>query len=75
MIRKIKEDRKDKLCCVVWDSVAGSSTDAEMKKDYGESTVGMHARMIGQGLRKTIRFIGKERVALVFLNQMRQKIG
>jgi recombination protein RecA len=75
VIRKIKENRKDKLCCVVWDSVAGSSTDAEMQKDYGESTVGMHARMIGQGLRKTIRFIGKERVALVFLNQMRQKIG
>ena len=75
MIRKIKENRNDKLCCIVWDSVAGTSTDAEMQKDHGESTVGMHARMIGQGLRKTIRFIGKERVALVFLNQMRQKIG
>ena len=75
IIRKIKENRGDKLCCIVWDSVAGTSTDAEMQKDHGESTVGMHARMIGQGLRKTIRFIGKERVALVFLNQMRQKIG
>ena len=75
MIRKIKENRNDKLCCLVWDSVAGTSTDAEMQKDHGESTVGMHARMIGQGLRKTMRFIGKERVALVFLNQMRQKIG
>ena len=75
IIRKIKENRGDKLCCIVWDSVAGTSTDAEMQKDHGESTVGMAARMIGQGLRKTIRFIGKERVALVFLNQMRQKIG
>jgi len=31
--------------------------------------------MIGQGLRKSIRFIGQQRVALVFLNQVRQKIG
>ena len=75
IIRKIKENDKDKLCCIVWDSVAGTSTDAEIQNDYGEATIGMQARMIGQGLRKLIRFIGKQRVALVFLNQVRQKIG
>lgn len=75
IIRKIRENEPDKLCCIVWDSVAGTSTDVELQNEYGESTIGMHARMIGQGLRKSIRFIGKQRVALVFLNQVRQKIG
>lgn len=75
MIRKIKENNPDKLCCIVWDSVAGTSTDAEVQNDYGEATIGMQARMIGQGLRKLIRFVGQQRVALVFLNQVRQKIG
>ena len=63
------------MCCIVWDSVAGTSTDVEIQNDYGEATIGMQARMIGQGLRKLIRYIGKQRVALVFLNQVRQKIG
>ena len=75
IIRKIRENEPDKLCCIVWDSVAGTSTDVELQNEYGESTIGMHARMIGQGLRKSIRFIGQQRVALVFLNQVRQKIG
>ena len=75
IIRKIQENDKDKLCCIVWDSVAGTSTDVEIQNDYGEATIGMQARMIGQGLRKLIRYIGKQRVALVFLNQVRQKIG
>jgi len=75
IIRRIKENDKDKLCCIVWDSVAGTSTDAELQNDFGESTIGMHARMIGQGLRKIIRYVGHQRVALVFLNQVRQKIG
>lgn len=75
IIRKIQENDKDKLCCIVWDSVAGTSTDMEIQNDYGEATIGMQARMIGQGLRKLIRYIGKQRVSLVFLNQVRQKIG
>ncbi len=75
IVRKIRENDKDKLCCIVWDSVAGTSTDAEIQNDYGEATIGMQARMIGQGLRKLIRFVGQQRVALVFLNQVRQKIG
>ena len=75
IIRRIRENDKDKLCCIVWDSVAGTSTDAEIQGDYGDATVGLAARLIGQGLRKIIRFIGTQRVSLVFLNQVRQKIG
>jgi len=75
IIRRIRENDKDKLCCIVWDSVAGTSTDAEIQGDYGDATVGLAARLIGQGLRKIIRFIGTQKVSLVFLNQIRQKIG
>jgi len=75
IIRRIRENDKDKLCCIVWDSVAGTSTDAEIQGDYGDATVGLAARLIGQGLRKIIRFIGTQKVSLVFLNQVRQKIG
>ena len=75
IIRRIRENDKDKLCCIVWDSVAGTSTDAEIQGDYGDATIGLAARLIGQGLRKIIRFIGTQKVSLVFLNQIRQKIG
>ena len=75
IIRRIRENDKDKLCCIVWDSVAGTSTDEEIQGDYGDATIGLAARLIGQGLRKIIRFIGTQRVSLVFLNQIRQKIG
>ena len=75
IIRRIRENDKDKLCCIVWDSVAGTSTDQEIQGDYGDATIGLAARLIGQGLRKIIRFIGTQRVSLVFLNQIRQKIG
>ena len=75
VIRTVRENHKDKLCCIVWDSVAGTSTDAEIQNEYGEATIGLAARLIGQGLRKSSRFIGSQRVSLVFLNQVRQKIG
>lgn len=75
VITKIREENRDKLCAIVWDSVAGTTTKAEMQGDYGDSTMGLAARLIGQGLRKTIRFVGSQRVSLIFLNQIRQKIG
>jgi len=75
IVRRIRENDKSKLCCIVWDSIAGTSTKAEIKGEYGDSTIGLGARLIGQGLRKSIRFIGNQRIALVFLNQVREKIG
>lgn len=75
VITKIREGDKNKLCAIVWDSVAGTTTKAELQGDFGDSTMGLAARLIGQGLRKTIRYIGSQKVALIFLNQIRQKIG
>jgi len=75
IVRRVRENDKNKLCCIVWDSVAGTSTNAEIQGEYGEATIGLGARLIGQGLRKSIRFIGNQRIAVVFLNQLREKIG
>jgi len=75
IIRRVRENDKNKLCCIVWDSVAGTSTNAEIQGEYGDATIGLGARLIGQGLRKSIRFIGNQRISVVFLNQLREKIG
>ena len=75
IVRRVRENDKNKLCCIVWDSVAGTSTNAEIQGEYGEATIGLGARLIGQGLRKSIRFIGNQRISVVFLNQLREKIG
>lgn len=75
VIRSVKENDPDRMICIVWDSVAGTSTDQEIRNDYGENTIGLAARLIGQGLRKITRTVGVENVSLVFLNQIRKNIG
>lgn len=75
IIRLVKEKDPKKMVCIVWDSVAATSTDQEVKNDYDENTIGLFARRMGQGLRKIIRMIGTHNVSLVFLNQLRKNIG
>ena len=66
---------RDKLVTIVWDSVAATSTMAEIEGDYNAQTIGMAARRISQGLRKIIPTVSTHRVACVFINQLRTKIG
>lgn len=76
IIRKIQTGgARDKLITIVWDSVAASSTLAEVEGDYSDQTIGMAARVIGRGLRKIIPVISTHRVACVFINQLRTNIG
>lgn len=65
----------DGLLLIVWDSIAATSSMAEMANEYGKATMGQHARLISQGLRKLTRKISKRRVCALFLNQTREKIG
>jgi len=74
-VNRIRKQDKNRLCAIVWDSVAATSSRAEMEGAVGDSTIGLQARLIGQGLRKIIRFVGENRICLVFLNQVRMKIG
>lgn len=75
IIKLIKANDPDRMVCIVWDSVAATSTDQEVRNDYDENTIGLFARRMGQGLRKIIRMIGTHNVSLVFLNQLRKNIG
>lgn len=76
IIRKIQTGgARDKLITIVWDSVAATSTVAEVEGDYDDQTIGMAARVIGRGLRKIIPILSQHRVACVFINQLRTNIG
>ena len=75
IIKLIKTNEPNRQVCIVWDSVAATSTDQEVRNDYDENTIGLFARRMGQGLRKTIRMIGTHNVSLIFLNQLRKNIG
>ena len=60
---------------VVVDSVAALVPRAEIEGDMGDSLPGLQARLMSQALRKLGGAVSKSRTALVFLNQLRMKIG
>jgi recombination protein RecA len=60
---------------LIWDSVAATSSESEMTNDYGKATMGIHARLISQSLRKFIRIMSKQQISMLFLNQIRENIG
>ncbi|MBI4227108.1 MAG: recombinase RecA, partial [Candidatus Omnitrophica bacterium] len=60
---------------VVVDSVAALVPRAEIEGEMGDSHVGLQARLMSQALRKLTGTISKSKTALVFLNQLREKIG
>lgn len=75
IIHKIQETGTNKLITIVWDSVAATSTRAEVEGEMGDHTIGLGARMIGKGLRKLTPIVSSRNVCLVFINQLRTKIG
>ena len=60
---------------VVIDSVAALVPKAEIDGDMGDSHVGLHARLMSQALRKLTAVISKSNCAVVFINQLREKVG
>jgi recombination protein RecA len=60
---------------VVIDSVAALVPRAEIEGDMGDSHVGLQARLMSQALRKLSGAVAKSKTALIFLNQLRMKIG
>ena len=60
---------------VVVDSVAALTPEAEIQGDMGESHVGLQARLMSQALRKLTAAVSKSNCALIFINQVREKIG
>ena len=60
---------------VVLDSVAALVPQAELEGDMGDSHMGLHARLMSQALRKLAGSINRSHTCVVFINQLRMKIG
>jgi recombination protein RecA len=60
---------------IVVDSVAALTPRAEIEGDMGDSHMGLQARLMSQALRKLTGIISKSKTCLVFINQIRMKIG
>ncbi|MEK6688577.1 MAG: recombinase RecA [Gemmatimonadota bacterium] len=60
---------------IVIDSVAALVPKAEIEGDMGDSHVGLQARLMSQALRKLAGSINRSRASVVFINQLREKIG
>ena len=67
--------RSGAIDLVVVDSVAALTPQAEIDGDMGDSVMGMQARLMSQALRKLTAVISKSNCTVVFINQLREKIG
>ncbi len=60
---------------IVVDSVAALTPKAEIEGEMGDSHMGLHARLMSQAMRKLTSIINKSKTSLIFINQIRMKIG
>ena len=67
--------RSNSIDIVVIDSVAALVPRAEIEGEMGDSHVGLQARLMSQALRKLTAIVAKSKTSLVFINQIREKIG
>jgi len=67
--------RSNSVDVIVIDSVAALTPAAEIQGEMGDSHMGLQARLMSQAMRKLTAVIGKSKTALVFINQIRMKIG
>lgn len=67
--------RSGAIDVVAIDSVAALAPRAEIEGEMGESHVGLQARLMSQALRKLSAAISKSRTAVLFVNQLREKVG
>ena len=67
--------RSNAVDIVVVDSVAALVPRAEIEGDMGDAHVGLQARLMSQALRKLTGAISRSRTAVIFINQLREKVG
>src|SRR5450756_302161 len=67
--------RSNAVDIVVIDSVAALVPKSEIEGEMGDSQMGVQARLMSQALRKLTGAISKSKTAVVFINQIRMKIG
>lgn len=67
--------RSGAIDCVVVDSVAAMVPRAEIEGEMGDAHVGLQARLMSQAMRKLTGIIGKTNTVVIFINQLRLKVG
>ncbi len=67
--------RSGAVSLIVVDSVAALTPKAELEGDMGDATVGAQARLMSQAMRKLTASIGRSNCMVIFINQIRMKIG
>ena len=67
--------RSNAVDIIVVDSVAALVPRAELEGDMGDAQMGLQARLMSQALRKLTGIVAKSRTCLIFINQIREKIG
>jgi recombination protein RecA len=67
--------RSSAIDAIIIDSVAALVPRAEIEGDMGDAHVGLQARLMSQALRKLAAAIGRSGTAVVFINQLREKVG
>ncbi len=67
--------RSGAIDVIVIDSVAALVPKAELEGDMGDSHVGLQARLMSQALRKLAGVVGKTNTCVIFINQLRDKVG
>src|SRR6218665_229785 len=67
--------RSGAIDIVVIDSVAALTPKAEIEGEMGDSKMGLHARLMSQALRKLTGSISRTKCTVIFINQLREKIG
>jgi recombination protein RecA len=67
--------RSGSVDVIVVDSVAALVPKAELEGDMGDPSMGLQARLMSQALRKLTGIVSKSRTCLIFINQIREKIG
>ena len=67
--------RSNAVDCIVVDSVAALVPRAEIEGEMGDSHMGLQARLMSQAMRKLVPTISQTSTAVVFINQLREKVG
>ena len=67
--------RSNAVDVIVVDSVAALVTKAELEGDMGDTHVGLQARLMSQALRKLTSAISRSKCVMIFINQLREKVG
>lgn len=73
LTNKVRESNPKNGVLIVWDSIASTPAQEEIDGEITDHTVGLHARIISKALRKLTSIIWDQKIAVLFINQLKEK--